>query len=189
MNPPLPNSYWLVPDLVAGGEYPGGLDDIETDQRLALLAAGGVDCFINLTKDGELPPYNTRLPAGSWYFSLPIEDHGVPGDIFMSQVLTVIAGALNAGRRVYVHCRAGIGRTGTVLGCILVERGLEGEEALKELNRQWQHNARSRSWPRVPETPAQATFVRTWRTGTLGAPMPGAPAGSPPYSGPHGGQP
>ena len=178
-SPPLPNSYWLLPGQVAGGEYPGGSDAEETDQRLALLTAAGVDCYIDLTRTGELPDYHTRLPATAWYFHLPIEDHGVPGDIFMSQVLTVIAGALNAGRRVYVHCRAGIGRTGTVLGCILVEHGLDGEAALKQLNRQWSQNARSRSWPRVPETAVQADFVREWRAGTLGAPMPGAPPPTP----------
>jgi len=175
--PLLPNSYWLLPGVIAGGEYPGGLDDAETGQRLTALAAAGIDCFVNLTRAGEaeLPAYHTHLAAGTWYFHLPIEDHGVPDSIFMSQVLTVVAGALNAGRRVYVHCRAGIGRTGTVLGCLLVERGLDGEEALKQLNRQWSQSARSRTWPRVPETPAQATFVRTWSTGTLGVPMPGAP--------------
>ncbi len=188
LDPPLPNSYWLLPGQIAGGEHPGGLDDAETDQRLALIAAAGVDCFVDLTRSGELPAYQTRLSAGTWYFHLPIEDHGVPDSIFMSQVLTVIAGALNAGRRVYVHCRAGIGRTGTVLGCILVERGLTGEEALKQLNRQWGHNARSRTWPRVPETPAQANFVRTWRAGTLGAPMTNATSSAPQDGVQHGGR-
>ena len=34
----------------------------------------------------------------------------------------------------YVHCRAGIGRTGTVIGCLLAERGSAGDAALQELN-------------------------------------------------------
>ena len=36
-----------------------------------------------------------------------------------------------AGRRVYVHCRAGIGRTGTVIGCYLAEQGLDGPAAVR----------------------------------------------------------
>ena len=169
--PPLPNSYWLLPGQLAGGEYPGGADEAETDERLGLIALSGIDCFVNLTRPGELPDYQPRLAPGTWHFHLPIEDHDVPASIQMSQILTVIAGALKADRRVYVHCRAGIGRTGTVLGCVLVERGLDGEEALTELNRQWRQSGRAHLWPRVPETDTQAGFVRAWRAGTLGVPL------------------
>src|SRR3712207_6971239 len=30
----------------------------------------------------------------------------------------------------YVHCWGGIGRTGTVVGCYLVEHGMDGEQAI-----------------------------------------------------------
>ncbi len=78
--PPLPNSYWVIPGKLLGGEYPGGEAEEETRQRLRALMDAGVDCFVNLTRPGELPAYSTQLPEGIWYFHLPIVDHGLPVD-------------------------------------------------------------------------------------------------------------
>jgi ADP-ribosyl-[dinitrogen reductase] hydrolase len=80
----------------------------------------------------------------------------------MAEILQCLRQALSAHRVVYVHCRAGIGRTGTVAGCLLVERGLAGGAALAELNRLWQGSARSAQWPVVPETDEQSEYVRNW---------------------------
>jgi ADP-ribosyl-[dinitrogen reductase] hydrolase len=66
------------------------------------------------------------------------------------------------GRHVYVHCRAGVGRTATVIGCYLAEQGLDGRAALNQLNRLWQSCARAVSWPVVPQTLEQAEFIRGW---------------------------
>jgi hypothetical protein len=163
---PLPNSYWLVPGKLLGGEYPGGDTEAETVQRLAALSEAGVDCFVNLTRAGELPPYSTLLPTGTWYFHLPIVDHSLPVDRpYMRQIQSALRGALAAGRCVYVHCRMGIGRTGTVLGCRLVEQGLSGAAALDELNRAWQQCARAARWPTIPETREQNQFVTNWEPG------------------------
>jgi hypothetical protein len=163
---PLPNSYWLVPGKLLGGEYPGGESEAETLQRLAALSDAGVNCFVNLTRAGELPPYSTHLPTGTWYFHLPIVDHGLPVDRpYMRQIQSALRGALAAGRCVYVHCRMGIGRTGTVLGCRLVEQGLSGQAALDELNRAWQQCARAARWPTIPETREQNQFVANWEPG------------------------
>jgi len=164
--PPLPNSYWVIPGRLLGGEYPGGESAEETRQRLTALLDGGIDCFVNLTRAGELPPYSTSLPPGTWYFHLPILDHGLPVDgAYMRQILIAISGALEAGRRVYVHCRMGIGRTGTVLGCQLVEQGLAGDAALTELNRAWQQCARAKRWASIPETREQREYVAAWQPG------------------------
>lgn len=164
--PPLPNSYWVTPGTLLGGEYPGGDTEEDTARRLRALSDAGVNCFVNLTRPGELPPYNTALPEGTWYFHLPIDDHGLPTDKpYMGRILFAIAGALSAGRCVYVHCRMGIGRTGTVLGCQLVEQGLTGEAALDALNRAWLQCDRARRWPSIPETREQRQFVASWKTG------------------------
>ena len=162
--PPLPNSYWVTPGKLLGGEYPGGDTEEDTQRRLRELAVAGVDCFVNLTRPGELPAYSTLLPAGTQYFHLPILDHGLPVDPdYMRQILVAVGSALAAGRCVYVHCRMGIGRTGTVLGCWLAEQGLTGEAALDELNRAWQQCDRSRRWAAIPETREQRQYVATWQ--------------------------
>jgi ADP-ribosylglycohydrolase len=66
---------------------------------------------------------------------------------------------------VYVHCRAGIGRTGMVVACHLIDHGgLAPDAALIRLNELWQDNHRSHTWPDVPETDEQRDFIRAWRS-------------------------
>jgi ADP-ribosylglycohydrolase len=65
---------------------------------------------------------------------------------------------------VYLHCRAGIGRSAMVAGCWLAERNPGGgAAALAELGDYWQQCRQSRSWAQVPETDEQAEFVRAWQ--------------------------
>ena len=162
--PPLPNSYWIKPERLLGGEYPGADSEADTVRRLRALGDAGVNCFLDLTRPGELPAYSEFLPGGTGYLHLPILDHGVPVDgAYMRQIQQALGDALAAGRCVYVHCRMGIGRTGTVLGCHLVEQGLTGEAALIELNRAWQQCGRASRWPSIPETWEQRQFVAGWR--------------------------
>ena len=160
---PLANCYWVVPGRLLAGEYPGGASAEATRERLARLAEAGIGCFIDLTVPGELPAYAECLPAGIEHRRFPVTDHGVPAERGqMAQTLESLRQALSGPGAVYLHCRAGIGRTGMVAGCLLVERGLTGEAALGELNRLWQQSERSALWPSVPETEAQVQYVRGW---------------------------
>ncbi len=164
---PFPNTYWVEPGRLLAGEYPGASVLAETEARLGDLIACGIDTCIDLTEAGELPQYAELLASlapGVVHQRFPVVDHGVPDDDgFMTQVLDTIDTALASGKRVYVHCRAGVGRTGTVIGCYLIRRGLQSEVALDRLEQLWQQSARSQVIPYVPETAAQARFVRAWR--------------------------
>lgn len=166
----MPNSYWVSPRLLAG-EYPGADTPATTRARLDRLIAAGITYFIDLTQAGELAPYDHLLPPvrdddGRYviYVRKAIRDHGLPVDeAAMRDTLDYLGRALEVGHRVYVHCRAGIGRTNTVIGCWLRRSGLAGPAALERLNALWQASARSRHWPRVPETDDQVRYVLDWR--------------------------
>jgi len=160
---PLPNSYWVIAGRVLAGEYPGGATPEMTRERLSRLLAAGIDCFLDLTHPHELLAYETALPAGVQYLRRSISDHGTPTEPgAMAEILDCLHRALREGRVIYLHCRAGIGRTGMVAGCLLSEQGFPGEPALGELNRLWRQSARSELWPTVPETADQADYVRRW---------------------------
>lgn len=164
---PIAYSYWVVPGRFLAGEHPSGRSPVETHARVRAFLDAGFDCFIDLTMPDEREAYDSQLPSDVIYLRKPIPDHGTPIQIaHMTEILSEIDRALLEGRRVYVHCRAGIGRTGTVVGCHLVERGRSGADALIELNRLWEQNERSLNWSEVPETPEQKEFIRTWAAST-----------------------
>src|SRR6187455_55893 len=160
---PLAESYWVVPDRLLAGKYPGGKTPKEAERRLAAFLEAGFDTFIDLTEAGELPPYDIYLPGNVRYVRKPIPDHGVPrAREHMAEVQAVIDAALAGGRRAYVHCRAGIGRTSLAVACHLIEHGLSPDAALIRLNELWLDNERSKSWPDVPETDEQRDYILDW---------------------------
>jgi ADP-ribosyl-[dinitrogen reductase] hydrolase len=160
---PLPNTYWVQQAGLLAGEYPGVAEDAETDARIDRLLRAGVNAFVDLTAPGEVSPYHPRLPLSVEYDRRPIKDHGVPENFQqMNEIVDLINDARRRRRVVYVHCRAGIGRTGTAIACLLADGGMTGEAALEQLNQLWVQSARSYNYSTVPETPEQAAFVLDW---------------------------
>jgi ADP-ribosylglycohydrolase len=137
--------------------------------RLRSLLRAGVTCFVDLTEVREVPGYEGLLPvttpAGRTleYVREPMPDHGVPGGREpMARVLAAIDAALDANHVVYLHCRAGIGRSAMVAGCWLASRPGATGDPLERLQEHWRQSEHSITWPVVPETAEQAEFVRTW---------------------------
>ncbi len=172
MTAPRPSgTYWVEEDRLLAGVYPGHADPDLAAARVAALLALGIDWFVDLTWPGELPSYEDLLPSpysagptpAPTYSRRPIRDHDVPRTAMqMTEILDEIDDAIARGHRVYVHCRAGIGRTGTVVGCYLARRVGSGVEALDILDQRWVAGGRDRDWPRTPETEAQTHYVRDW---------------------------
>ena len=158
------NSYWVVPDQFMAGEYPGDRFYAEkTPLRLDKLLEAGINTFIDLTEPHERVPYVSVLLERAEYYQVEISyqrfsigDFGIPSHKHMRSILDTIHNALSTGNKPYIHCWAGMGRTGTAVGCFLAETGLGGEAALLEVDRLCYYAP-------SPQTVAQKNFVRNWR--------------------------
>ena len=160
---PLPNTYWVLPGRLLAGEHPFGADERDARERLSLLGNAGMDYFIDLTEPGERPDYSGLLPGHTTYWRSAIPDTWIPDSPSqMFELQARLSDALSSDRGIYVHCRAGIGRTGMVIGCFLAQIDGNGEAALKRLNRLWRQSKRSKTWPKVPQTAEQADYIRGW---------------------------
>jgi len=167
MNLPLSECYWVAPDFLAG-EYPGHFEQFQAARRVTALLNAGITLFIDLTEEGELLPYHHLLEeerqAGRdvLHQRFPVTDLSTPSVAHMNAILDAIDLGLQEGRKIYLHCRGGIGRTGTVVGCYLVRRGMSGPQALQQLATWWRQVPKSSRSPRSPETLAQIAFVLNW---------------------------
>ena len=91
---------------------------------VATLLDAGVSTIACLLADHEMPAelvaaYETSAVEMVRY---PIADFGQPADTLSTFVDDLLA-RLRAGQTIYLHCFAGLGRTGTVLACLLKAAG------------------------------------------------------------------
>jgi hypothetical protein len=128
----LPPRWFQAGERLYGGCYPDEIPD-------------GVDFVVDLTEEGELPAYACSCERRR----MAIRDFSVPTREELTAILDTIDGALAYGRTVFVHCRGGIGRTGTVLGCWLRRHGASADEAFAALEGR-------------PETDEQRALIRSW---------------------------
>ncbi len=167
---PIPDSYWLVNGAVLAGQYPGADQDSRARDKLGKILDVGIRSFIDLTETSEpLTRYDNLLRTLAAergvevkYIRQSVRDAGVPREREqMTRILSAIREEVAEGRPVYVHCWGGIGRTGTVAGCWLVEEGLTGPDAIARIA-----ELRGKSpdgWNRSPETEEQRRYICEWR--------------------------
>lgn len=123
----------IEPGRLIAGRHPCAWGPQNAAAEVNDLLAGGVTLFLDLTEDGELEPYAHFVPAPARHVRIPIRDFSVPTPEELEAALDEIDGELAAGGLVYVHCWAGCGRTGVVVGSWLVRRGRTPQEALARI--------------------------------------------------------
>lgn len=166
------DSYWVERGQLLAGPYPGDPDPAREREKLGAFLALGIRRFVDLTEPGEHTPYAPILRevaaafgAEADHLRLAIPDESVPSPAQMREILDRIEADLRGESPVYLHCRGGAGRTGTVVGCYLIERGESPERALSEIASDRRGlDSRRRVWS-SPETEEQRQFVLAWRPG------------------------
>lgn len=135
------HGYWIEPGRVLAGEYPGNSFSEETARdRVNALVDHGIRTFVDLTSPADgMVLYERHLTAAAERRGLSLQRIAYPipdmGTIDLDGYRKIVATIDDATSRggVYFHCWGGIGRTGTVAGCLLVESGLTGHEALTRI--------------------------------------------------------
>jgi len=125
------NFFWLSGGEIAGMERPGAYCPLDSD--LAFLKRQGIEIIISLTIDPLRPFVGDRFDFE--FFHIPIPDGAAPSIEQIEQLVSYLTYGLRDGKKIVVHCGAGYGRTGTMLACYLVSRGMGAAEAIVEIRK------------------------------------------------------
>jgi atypical dual specificity phosphatase len=124
---------WLEPAVLAASSIPIDVKDLRS------LREQGVGAIISLTEQpltvfkGITPDAFGALDIT--YLHVPIPDHHPPTLEQAHVILRFIELMRERQRAVFVHCHAGVGRTGTILHLYYLAHGMSLEAAREQVRR------------------------------------------------------
>jgi atypical dual specificity phosphatase len=114
---------WLIPDQLAAC-----VDPVAGQQAAEELRSGNVTLLVNLYERPDPPELLDALGAETLH--LPVHNSDAPSQAQLDRGVQAITEALRQGKKVAVHCGAGLGRSGTLLAAFLVSEGSDADEAI-----------------------------------------------------------
>lgn len=131
------NFCWMILGELAGCPRPGIVEPMSRD--FDRIARTGTHVVVTLTENAlEIPDEDLNRFHEVCHF--PIVDMEAPHLETAIAVCRAMEDHVKAGRAVVYHCRAGLGRTGTMLVMHLIGRGMQPDDALtwaRTMNAYW----------------------------------------------------
>jgi atypical dual specificity phosphatase len=121
------NFSWVDRPLLAASGRPRDADE------LSWLRQQGIQVLISLTEDPLRRDWVNE--AGLMAVHVPVEDMEPPSQDQLDRCMSSIAKAHEQNIAVGVHCGAGMGRTGVVLACYFVTKGMDAQNAIAKTRR------------------------------------------------------
>ncbi len=142
--------YWIERGLIGGLPRPGIVSELRYD--LEGLQRLGVTDLLTLEEAPTVPP-DALEAHGVRAEHFPIVDMEPPELEAAQELCKRLVADTAAGSVVAVHCRAGLGRTGTILACYLIEKGVDPLTALERVRR---------VQPRAIQSDSQVAFLQEY---------------------------
>jgi len=160
------NTYWVLPEKLMAGESFYIPEKAKAEKAYRYLVDHGIDTIITLQEKQEFEKIEISRkfeePIDQYFF--PIKDYGIPSKELTINLLDTIDQNLKEGKKVYVHCKGGIGRTGLVVGCYLIRHGLATAETVLQEVTTLKEGQVNLDFP-SPENQAQVVFLKNWQKG------------------------
>lgn len=125
---PAPDGFsWVDKPLLAAMAVP------QDSEEFKWLREQGIQLLISLTVD---PPRRDLVnEAGLLVVHVPVIDMHAPSQEQIDLCLGSIAKGHAQNMGVGIHCGAGLGRTGVILACYFVHKGLDAQSAIARVRR------------------------------------------------------